>query len=715
MQAAFAVCMLVALGPVPFALAVALLRERESGEQSWSERTLVFLLAWCLTQETLALVLLATGTLTRVGVAFGETGWLSVGFATLAIAHRRQRCSWHALAFPRMSLSPTERLLAAAFATLGVYLCWTSVTTPVNDYDSLAYHLPQMAEWVQHHGLAAFAQMRNDQNGFYPYGWEAVCSLPLIAVGRDTLATLPNLVALAILSLAVFRLASRIGARQVDAMFAALLLPCAPLLVDKVNALQVDLPLATFFLAGFVVAWSWSVNRSEIDLALVLACAGLVAGVKMSGLAYVPVLLALAAALRAAHRNFGRSPAARARWSIWVAVVGIAVSACFVGAFWYWLNIARCGNPLGNVQVQLAGFTLFAGDPGLGPYVSRTTLAHLFNPTNQHHWFILGREAFVHLGVPFFVSLPLVAVGFVSGRRDRWFTVAAVVATALLYWTTPYSGDNGEHGFQITPWTGQAFRYAFPCVGLLAALAGAGTTRLGVRNRTIGTLLAVVAVSVVGRILFDNRSVIRSGIKPASWVGALHYAAALAIATIVVAAVALTWRIGRTVWGRRPPDWGAGPPRVVVRCGFMLASAALLAAVIVAPGIRERQRYRAYGAAYAFVADKLPAGEPVGYILSHRAYVLYGPDLARPVRWVPAQGDDLTKWVRALRSAGVCTVAVGPVLPEWQSRQELAWLRAASGPFEPLHVGDPAQAIEVYRLKGCSSVPADPLQRGRTQ
>jgi|GEM_PF-1967121 len=714
MPAALLASVLVALGPVPVALAVARFRELEAGRESWSERALVFLLTWCLAQEALALVLLATGALTQPGVALGEAIWLSVGFATLTAVHPRSHYNWRALAFPKVSLSATECLLVAAYATLCIYLAWTNVTTPINDYDSLAYHLPQMAEWFQRHGLASFAQFRDDQVGFYPYGWEAVCSLPLVAAGRDTLATLPNLVTFAILALAVFRLSSRIGGRRVDAMFVALLLPCAPLVIDRANALQVDLPLAAFFLAGFALAWSWSITRSKVDLALVLACAGLAAGVKMSGLAYVAVLLALAAALRVTHRGPNCRPAVRTHRSVWAVAVGIAVAACFVGAFWYVLNIAHCGNPLGKVQVQLGGFTLFAGDPGFGSFVRRTTLAHLFDPTSPHHWFILGREAFVRLGVPFFISLPLAAAGFVSRRRERWFVVAAVVATALLYWMTPYSGDGGDHGFQITPWTGQAFRYAFPCIGLLAALAGAGTTRLGLRNRTIAWLLAVVVTSVVGRILFD-RSVITSGIKPASRTGALHYAAALAIAAAAVAAVALMWRLGHAAWGRKAPDRESGLPRVTVRWGFVLASGALLAAGVAASGIRERQRYQTYGAAYAFIAEKLPAGEAVGFILSHRAYLLYGPDLARPVRWVPAGGDDLTTWVTALRSEGVCTVAVGPVLPEWQRSRELAWLRAASGPFEPLSVEDLSQTMGLYRLKACAGVPAGPAQRGRWQ
>ena len=362
---------------------------------------------------------------------------------------------------------------------------------------------------------------------------------------------------------------------------------------------------------------------------------------------------------------------------------------------------------MGKVQVQLGGFTLFAGDPGLGAFVRRTTLAYIFDPTSPHHWFILGREALVRLGVPFFISLPLAAAGFVSRRRERWFVVAAVGATALLYWTTPYSGDGGDHGFQITPWTGQAFRYAFPCIGLLAALAGAGTTRLGVRNRTIAWLLAVVVTSVVGRILFD-RSVIALRDQAGQPDGAIHYAAALAVAAVAVATFALMWRLGHAAWGRKAPDRESGLPRVTRRWGFALASGALLAAGVAAPGIRERQQYQAYGAAYAFIAEKLPTGATVGYILTHRVYLLYGPDLARPVRWVPAQGEDLTTWVTVLRNDGVCTVAVGPVLPEWQRSRELAWLRAASGPFEPLSVGDLSQTMGLYRLRGCTARPGRP-------
>ena len=98
-------------------------------------------------------------------------------------------------------------------------------------------------------------------------------------------------------------------------------------MIDRANALQVDLPLAAFFLAGFAVAWDWSITRSKVDLALVFACAGLVAGVKMSGPHIVRLCFGLAAALRAAHRGPTHRPEVRTHRERLAVAVAIALAA----------------------------------------------------------------------------------------------------------------------------------------------------------------------------------------------------------------------------------------------------------------------------------------------------------------------------------------------------------------------------------------------------
>ena len=366
----------------------------------------------------------------------------------------------------------------AAYATLCIYLCWTNVTTPIDDYDSLAYHLPQMAEWFQRHGLASFAQFRDDQVGFYPYGWEAVCSLPLVAVARDTLATLPNMVMLAILALAVFHVAARIGARRVDAMFVALLLPCAPLVIDRANSLQVDLPLAAFFLAGFVVAWSWSITRSKVDLALVLACAGLAAGredVRARLCRGSP-----RACRRAAHHPPG--PELPAGGSNSPKCLGRRGRHGGRGVFRRRVLVCAEHRPLRQPV-------------GQGPGAARRVHAVRRRPR-----FRIVREAY-HARTPLRPDQPTPLVhprtrGLRPSRRAVLHIPAAGCGRSRV---PPRSVVRGcrrlRHGPPVLddavqrrrwrprvpdhPWTGQAFRYAFPCIGLLAALAGAGATRLG--------------------------------------------------------------------------------------------------------------------------------------------------------------------------------------------------------------------------------------------
>lgn len=702
-MATLGVLMLLALGPVPIAASLAAARERRGAARPWSERALVVLVSWCLAQETLAIALLAGGALTREGLAAGETLLLLLGNLALVRSPRQGGRDGLSQLAPKEPLTSVERPLLAAFATLGVYLAWTVVATPTRDYDSLSYHLPAMAEWVQHHGLAPLAQFRDSQVGFYPYGWEAVCCLSLVALGSDALVALPNLLVLTILALAVYRIAVRLGAQRAEGMLAALLVSCTPLMLDKANAIQADLPLAAFFLAGIELMWGWSARPVGLDAALALGCGGMLVSVKMSGLPYLALLAVLAVVLRLTSRRAETPEAGPAPWNAPALVTGVAVAACVVGLFWYAVNLVRCGNPLGMIQVRLGGFTILAGDAGFTSFVRRTPLAQLFDIGKLHDWFILAREVFVRLGIPFLITLPLAVVASFSRHRNRWLVAAAALAAALLYWTTPYSGDGGDHGFQITPWIGQAMRYAFPSVALLGALAGAGVARLRLQGRSIAPLLALAATSVLGRLLFDQW-VLSAGIKPASKAGLTLYLQTFALAAVGVAGVAGLWRLASETSARWRRNHGLNAPLPRPWHVLGVFAVALLGVVVIAQSVRERRASSEFGGVGGCLEANVPAGQPIAYVLSHQAYLLYGPRLSRPVCWVPVRGLDLDAWLGELRREGLCYLAAGPILPEWRTSPELAWLHTSNGPFVPVCSGDETRVMVVYRLKSCSGV-----------
>ena len=93
----------------------------------------------------------------------------------------------------RSTIDPYSLVIVAAIAVLGVDLGLRLVTEPLADRDSLGYHLPALARWVQAGGLVPLDRV--DQVARYPYTWELVAALPVLAVGQDLLVAVPSLIA----------------------------------------------------------------------------------------------------------------------------------------------------------------------------------------------------------------------------------------------------------------------------------------------------------------------------------------------------------------------------------------------------------------------------------------------------------------------------------------------------------------------------------------
>ena len=85
-----------------------------------------------------------------------------------------------------------------------------------------------------------------------------------------------------------------------------------------------------------------------------------------------------------------------------------------------------------------------------------------------------------------------------------------------------------------------------------------------------------------------------------------------------------------------------------------------------------------------FLSEQLAPEEPLGYLMSHKAFLFYGPSLQRRVLFIPASDDEnREQWVARLREQGVNNIAVGKLsMAQWNSRKELLWLKDPDGPFQ---------------------------------
>jgi hypothetical protein len=342
-------------------------------------------------------------------------------------------------------------------------------TVPTDDYDSLCYHIPFLYEWVLDHRFTIHPQAVASPIGYYPCHWEALCALFHIPFRSDLMLLLPNAAALGIWVLSSYGIARRLGAAPGAAQGLSLALATLPIVQFNVQSLHVDLPFAAFFTAAvfFAVrqADSWTVSMPAFA-----GCIGMMCGIKTPGPIYA-VGAFLVLCIRPEFRK-GFFMHVRSRW--FLVSLGLVIG---LGGAWYFRNLFLTGNPFGVLRVAVGPFVLFDGldKTELFP----TTLLSVADWGCLSDYGIIWEQILIECG-PFWPSLivagmllPLLT-GLRSSRRDMAFLILALALCLGLYLITPYSGDNGGRDYRLTSFMGQAIRYAFPLLALVAAAASVG-------------------------------------------------------------------------------------------------------------------------------------------------------------------------------------------------------------------------------------------------
>src|SRR5262249_26279000 len=162
---------------------------------------------------------------------------------------------------PSTEWGPSTLAVVVAIGILGVDLGLRLVTQPLIEHDSIGYHLPAVARWLQAGGLAPLDIPRQSaqypvrrQIAYYPYSWELLASLFVLPFGEDLFVATPNLIAWTILGLAIVCIGRRLGASPLHALAGAFCVLALPVTRMTLQTMRVDIPLAAFFLASVALA-----------------------------------------------------------------------------------------------------------------------------------------------------------------------------------------------------------------------------------------------------------------------------------------------------------------------------------------------------------------------------------------------------------------------------------------------------------------------------
>ncbi|MEG3990828.1 hypothetical protein QUA13_27505 [Microcoleus sp. S28C3] len=752
--------LIILVGPVPLSLSLAFENQKENNNYSYPHFLLILLTGWSIAQVCIGLILGSADQLNISAVIIVEILICAIGLIPLyAKNHRNFTFSQWQIPQLKQPLGKAEWLIIVAAAVAGFALWDTLASKPTTNYDSLWFHLPAIARWYQTHSFTLLDAAGNwifeqEQAKVYPYNWHVLSVLCLIPFKEDFLTAFPLLIAWVLEGIAVYLLSVKFGATRMHAMAAASLVLTVPMVLNQVNTIHPDLPLAAIFTAGLYLGCSYHSSRAQSELSLFLAAAGMLAGIKITGIVYAASLLGglVILEIKKIAVNKKSTPAhLRIRRSLKpVLLCGIAC-CLFLGGFWYARNLLHVNYPVGeagDIKVPLQPYSLPSPVPQITPPVQQltptlpappaspllkiwqSTLAAQFNPSNISHWQTLGLQILIRLQLPFLaIAFQVLAapLALMQGKtriinQNNIVLIILLASTGILYLITPYtSGTVGESIGKLSPILGFNLRYGFPFLSLLAIAAAATATLLKTPNKVV---LAVVLISsfcgITSNTIFDY-------IKNESFTGDSIVWGSLLIDNFKsnpVEAINSIWKILAPSWQyilKYPIFYLVSMTLALIllkinpglgwldrllptrKKSIYIVIIGVCIGLIVIGNWREKRdfaRTELYRGIYEYIDKNTVPNERIGFFLSSRSYLFYGKNLDRQVLYVPFRADRLSAWIDNLRLNKIRTVGFGPLTgTNAATRKALSWLTSAEGPLQRVFGKDFNTESVLYRLK----------------
>src|ERR1700730_11491028 len=365
-----------------------------------------------------------------------------------------------------------------------------AVRYTARDSDTLWYHLPLVAEFIQNHSIAPVASMALIAQA-YPGAREAILAWLSFPMTSDNLA-LFFVVEVPGIFLAIYAICRQFKVPQSASLGVAALFSTSPEIFFWANSQKNDLFLALTFLLVFFFMRRW-LETSSIRYAVLAGLAGgLLCSAKLSGPIYAGALGATFLGALILRRK--EEPAWRHLQTVQAAIV-MFVLASATAAPWYVRNVIYFSNPLYPKAVTIFGKTLFTGpldDRFFAPVTLRFDFVRLFSYWSR---FVEG----LGVALPVLVAAPLVLL-VLGYRRDRWqkgrdtplWLVVLPLLLLLMYMHQPFSvQERGVNLWEVQP------RYLFSFAACLHISLG---FLLSMDPRYLRFGLPLVMVAALGNV-----------------------------------------------------------------------------------------------------------------------------------------------------------------------------------------------------------------------
>jgi len=551
-------------------------------------------------------------------------------------------------------------LACAALAAAWVVPTLSTVASGMDRTDSLWYHLPLSAKFVQT-GYLGHIYFFDPifLASFYPANSEVIHAVPMLFFSRDIVSPFVNLGWLGVALLSAYCIGRPYGLGPQALIGSSIVLGSQSLVEFQAGEALNDITGVAFVLAAVAILVSGyaagragdsapTVGRAIAPAALAVAglAAGFAAGVKLSFLAPVAALTVGAIVIAPRMRRLRAT-----------AFFGIPMLAA--GGYWYLRNLVAVGNPIPYIaSVGPISLPAPVRDFQLRPDYA---VVHYWNDTGVwSHWFAPGlHESFGTLWPATLVGMLAVAVYAIWRGDEPILRVLGgfVIVATVAYVFTPLTAA-GKQGEPISfTWN---VRYLAPAIAVgLAILPCLPSLRATARRRwVVLAAMTVVLAFTIGSLVQWHQG---------------HVKGAVAAAFLVVVGAGAVAFAHRRGWLTRHRAW----PRVVL--------AVAIAGVAIAGGyVAERHylqnRYQDTGQsqdldqALRWAADIRDARIAVAGIRGvFTQFPFYGTDLSNEVQWLGQRGPhdaynripDCRQWREAINAGHYTHVVTtfDPYLP----------------------------------------------------
>jgi hypothetical protein len=267
--------------------------------------------------------------------------WSLFFFANLILAIVRHSfsSSWQRVWTILHQISRYEILLIALIMIVLILTFLTGILAPPNNYDSMLYHLPRVAHWIQDGNLAHFPSSYINQLAFPILAEEGILTFWLLS-GSDALSFCVQFIAFMGSLIAVSYLAKRLGASRGGEWLAAFFALCLPGALLQASSTQNDLVTA-FWFTCFMIYLVIQFKRSLGAFEFFCCSAALGLGLLTKGTFYLYIIVPVIWFVINLIQKIGLK-----RSISWISCLVLVVLVLNTG---YWIrNVRTFGTPLGT-------------------------------------------------------------------------------------------------------------------------------------------------------------------------------------------------------------------------------------------------------------------------------------------------------------------------------------------------------------------------------